>query len=691
MNFIKSAIMGSIIASSFFSPNMDTKSIKNFTDYSIHDGKILNLNNSELNQLEINKEYKLNFNISNKPLSPFVSTVGGSKSDVLYGMVPSKDGGYVIAGHTDSNDKDVKGLFNGGTTDALIAKLDNFGDLVWIKTFGGSLGDVFTKVVKSNDGNGYVASGYSDSKDKDLQGLDSGSYGTGGLLVKYDEEGNRVFAKRYLANDKNNQALQLYSVKPLKEGGYILAGVEGRGAPWVLTDPYDAVLIKVDENGNEKWRRTYGGSYNDMFEMAIESEDGNILAIGRAYSTNGDITSSMAKGHNDAQIIKYNKDGDIIWKKSFGGSGDDSFRDIVPTKDGGSIVVGYTESNNIDLSGIKQNGTARDALIVKFDSQGNVIWKKTLGGSKLEYLLGIEEDSQGNFLTTGFGASNDGDFLNMNNGEEDAIVIKFQDNKSDVNIIWKRTFGGSKAERLRAIVALPDGGYAIAGNTFSNDKGLQDKLKGSDDGMIVKFDNDGGVDFANYDESISRIKYSIDAIYDSGKGNIQNGEIINEQLQINAVKNKEILFKVPRKLGIKEIELSATILDDEDYDISNNQLRIKIPVKHIESIGPELKLSLSSTEITNKSVEISAVAFDEDGVDFIVTPDGSKVFSDNTKYSVNENGMYGFVACNINEECTLKAIDVSNIDKTNPTISISKNPDKEWTNQEVFVDVSAKD
>lgn len=319
------------------------------------------------------------------------------------------------------------------------------------------------------------------------------------------------------------------------------------------------------------------------------------------------------------------------------------------------------------------------------------MWKKTIGGSGQEYLLGIQQDNEGNFVTTGFGSSNDGDFNGMNNGAEDAIVIKLEDKGSTSNIIWKRTFGGSGSERLRAIVSLPDGGYAIAGNTNSTDKEFTDKNRGSDDCMIVKFNKDGLVDFANYDESIETIDYKISAILDSGKQTVLSGGFRDISVPINTSVTKEVSFRIPRIVGIKELELRARIVDDEDDNGSNNESILRIPVNKVITTNPTLNLSLNTYNFTNNNVTITGVASDSFGIEYIITPDGIKMYKNKIEYTVSENGVYTFVAYNYDGLFTIKSINVTNIDKDAPSVEISKSPNEIWTNKSVDATVSATD
>lgn len=664
---------------------------KQDTDFILKDGDIQNTNNASVSELESDMDYKFKFNVENKPLSPFLSMVGGSGSDNLYGMVSTNDSGYLAVGLTWSNDQDIQGYAK-GSQDGLIVKLDSNGKKEWVRTIGGSIDEALTKVTTSTDGDGYVITGYSNSRDGDFANFPVyANGGSGGIFAKYDNDGNRLILKKIYPINPDTEGMLLFSVKPLSDGGYVLAGHEGPGSPTDVNENFDATLIKVDREGNTIWHKKYGGSKAELFESAKESLDGNIIAVGRAYSYDGDITSDMYKGHNDAQIVKYNQNGEIIWKASFGGSDDDSFRDLTMTPDGGCIAVGYSKSVDGDLVGVRGTSNSMDAIIVKYNQHGKVVWKKVVGGAQTDYLLGIEPSVDGDYVMTGFSASTDGDFAGLNHGAEDAMILKIRDNGNSYTDVWTRTFGGSGAERLRGIVTLPDGGYAIAGNSNSTNGVFAGTGKGGDDAMVVKFNQDGAMDYANHDETVDSIEYKINLITDEGVQPYMEGSFERETVRMNTTVGKEVLFRVPRIFGLQEIEIVSRIIDPQDNNKLNNEMVIKMPVKEVNATIPTLTLSSNITTPTNASVTISAVADDYFGIAYIELPDGSRIVGNTVTYNVTENGTYTFVAHSNTGMIKIASILVSNIDKNAPDINIIKNPDVEWSNTDVNVSVSVED
>jgi hypothetical protein len=154
--------------------------------------------------------------------------------------------------------------------------------------------------------------------------------------------------------------------------------------------------------------------------------------------------------------------GQILWQKLYGGSGYEYCTDIQLTDDGGFIVFGYTGSNDGDVSG---NKGYQDYWAVKIDSFGNIQWQKCFGGTENDNGSNILQTSDGNYLMTGSSISNDGD-VSGNNGYKDIWIVKL--NLFGM-ISWQKTFGGSSWEYCRGIWQTNDGGYILAGETYSND------------------------------------------------------------------------------------------------------------------------------------------------------------------------------------------------------------------------------
>ncbi len=178
----------------------------------------------------------------------------------------------------------------------------------------------------------------------------------------------------------------------------------------------------------------------------------------------------------------------IEWQKCFGGT-DNNIGDIAtcarPTSDGGYIVAGYAYSNDGDIT--SPHGNA-DYWIVKLDVNGTMQWQKSLGGSSGEYAYDIKQTNDGGYIVAGWTGSNDGD-VSGNHGWVDYWVVKL----SSTGIIeWQKCYGGTGSDQGRSIQQTTDGGYIVAGFSYSNDGDVSgNHYPDQADYWVIKIDNAG--------------------------------------------------------------------------------------------------------------------------------------------------------------------------------------------------------
>jgi hypothetical protein len=345
------------------------------------------------------------------------------------------------------------------------------------KVYGGSFDDAANSMINSSDG-GYVMVGTTLSNDGDVSGKIGDSETEDGWAIKIDGEGNKVWQK-VLGGFGTDRLL---GITTSSDGGYVMAGFslsnEGDAGP--NHGGSDAWVIKIDGNGNKVWQKSFGGSQYDVFESITKTNDGGYIAAGYTVSDDGDVTG--LHGDYDAWVVKIDGSGNIVWQKTLGGSNHDEASAVTASGDGGYIVVGITNSNDFDVSGL-HGGT--DAWVIKIDGNGNIIWQKTLGGSKDDGLNSIAASSDGGYVLAGATSSNDGDVTGSHDGF-DAWVVKID---RSGNIIWQKTPGGSQFD---AIIRSADGKYVLAGETLSNDGGLNGFHGGNGgDGLVLKIDDSG--------------------------------------------------------------------------------------------------------------------------------------------------------------------------------------------------------
>ena len=345
--------------------------------------------------------------------------------DVVFSsIIETSDKNLVVIGQ--ATNKDVANP----SLDTFVMKCDSQGNQEWIKNFGGSSDDCFQSVVETNDG-GIVAVGYSSSTN---------------------------------------------------------AGFTNKGGS-------DAIIVKYDSNGNQQWVKNFGGSNNDYFKSVIEMSDGGIVAVGSSYSTNAGFTN---KGGSDAIIVKYDSNGNQQWVKNFGGSSHDYFNSVIETSDGGIIAVGNSNSTNAGFT----NKGDYDAVVVKYDKDGNELWVKNFGGINSDYFYSVIETSDKGFVAVGEGWSEDTVFNNK--GDGDAIVVKYD---KDGNQLWVRNFGEGIENIFNSVIETKSGDIIAVGMTA---KFSDNEIGAVVFSSLVKYDKDGNeLGVRNFNKGFCDIFYSI--------------------------------------------------------------------------------------------------------------------------------------------------------------------------------------
>ena len=232
-----------------------------------------------------------------------------------------------------------------------------------------------------------------------------------------------------------------------------------------------------------EWQNSIGGSNTDYATSIQQTVDDGFIVGGYSKSIDGDLTFN--NGNFDYWVSKLDMAGNIIWQKSLGGSEVDYARAIQQTSDGGYIVAGQSYSNNNDVIG---NHGVSDAWVVKLDANGNISWQKCLGGTGDDEAYSIQQTIDGGYIIAGSTTSNDGD-VSFNNGSSDYWIIKLD---ATGNITWEKSLGGSNADNALSIDQTSDGGYIVAGWSFSNNGDVTGN-HGGVDYWIVKLNSTGSI------------------------------------------------------------------------------------------------------------------------------------------------------------------------------------------------------
>jgi hypothetical protein len=340
----------------------------------------------------------------------FQKTYGGANDEFGFSVQQTFDGGFIIVGQTGN-----VGSFN---NDILIIRIDINGDTVWTKTFGNLGDDVGYSVQQTSDG-GFVVAG-------NLDGQNTADI----LLLRIDSYGNLIWSKSFGGNvyDYGNWARQTF------DGGFIVLGSTSSFGAGM----YDAYLIKTDSSGDSLWTKVYGGIDNEWGYCVKQTYDSGFVLSGR--------TSSTLAGDDDGFLIKTNSQGDVIWSKTYGGFSNDAINSVEQTNDGGFIFSGNTSSYSVG---------AYDLYLTKTDSFGNVIWTKTFGGYGFEGDGKVSITSDGGFILEGAYNPTGTQYWDM-------YLIKTDSNG---NLLWSKTFGGSDSDLGYDIKQTNDEGFIFVGAT----------------------------------------------------------------------------------------------------------------------------------------------------------------------------------------------------------------------------------
>jgi hypothetical protein len=370
-------------------------------------------------------------NSANASSAMFSRTYGGAGSDLANCVIETSDGGYALAGYT--------GSFGAGGADFWLVKTDANGNVEWNQTYGGTQDDQAFAVVETQDG-GYSLAGitesfgpagivwlvktdkngvmlwnrtYDESREIEFGSLIETSDGGFVLagnpwgmnpkvfdlwLLKTDADGNVIWQKNYGESVMDFAE----SVVETSDGGYAIGGTTDAGGGG------DFWLVKADVDGNVEWTQKYGAvQEHPNSAVKIEQAYSLIETFDKGFALAG-RTNSFGAGGDDFWLVKTDASGNVDWNQTYGGVGDEWCYSVIEVSDGGYALAGQTKSFGAGWL---------DFWFVKTDVNGNMEWNQTYGGAEAEYANSVIETSDGGFalagVTSSFGA-----------GESDFWLIK---------------------------------------------------------------------------------------------------------------------------------------------------------------------------------------------------------------------------------------------------------------------------
>ncbi len=365
---------------------------------------------------------------------------GGNRMDILWGLVESTDGGYLLGGQSISDLSGDKTEASRGDFDYWIVKTDANGDYLWDRTYGGDSTDILNTLIQTSDG-GYLLGGWS---------ISSG-------WTPADSTGEKSGAVR---------------------GGF------------------DWWVVKIDANGDIEWEQTYGGDgderLNDMFQTA---DGGYVLGGGTGSNISGEVTEP-SRGSTDFWILRIDADGNILDEIRYGGDEADELNEIIPTSDGGLFMGGSSLTLNVSGDKTDPGYGSFDWWVLKTDAIGTIEWQHTFGSDDMENVYSVSQNSVDHFLLGGFSRSADGnDVTDAPKGGFDFWMMYLDPSGAK---LWDRRFGGDADDVMENLFQTNDGGYLLTGHSSTDvDQDKSDPSNGLNDFWVIKTQCNVSVELAD--------------------------------------------------------------------------------------------------------------------------------------------------------------------------------------------------
>lgn len=228
---------------------------------------------------------------------------------------------------------------------------------------------------------------------------------------------------------------EAYDIKKTSDGGFIICGMtesKGRGG-------LDAWVIKLDPQGKLEWDRTYGDKGDEVANSIIQTRDGGYAFIGS--------TTSKGRGRRSVYLVKIDSAGNQQWEAVYGGSKDDVGNGLIETYDGNYAIVGSTRSfgpGNWDI------------WVIKVDTKGNRLWRRTEGGRAIDLGNSIAENPRDSSIVVV------GTTFSYSTGQSDLWLIKIT---KDGRREWRKNYGSTNKDSGNHLTIKSTGEYIIAGST----------------------------------------------------------------------------------------------------------------------------------------------------------------------------------------------------------------------------------
>lgn len=416
---------------------------------------------------------------------------GGKHSDYLFDAQPTPDYGFILAGSSLSKKTGNKTDDGNGDLDYYIWKMDEKGNLDWQKSFGGSGADLLQSIRLTKDG-GFILAGTSDSQ-KGVHKKDSCRGHEDFWIIKLNAKGAEQWQRTIGGSGQELlQSIIPTSDGGYIVGGSSSSNKSGKlhnglddlfGKKENSYGGLDYFVVKLDNKGEIEWQKSYGGQYADELRSIVQARDGGFLLGGSSNSPDSGNKNEKSYGESDYWILKLDQKGEVEWQKTYGGAGDDQLQSVLQSKDGNYLLAGSSSSGT---GGNKNasNGKGSDFWLIKIDPIGEILWQETYDIGKADLLTTIQENADGSLLLGGHAQTEVSDSKKKDReGINDYVLIKTNDKGEEQ---WTQTVGSGGEDILRKAIETRDGGYLLAGTSTGTASRDRNSGQGRNDFWVVK-------------------------------------------------------------------------------------------------------------------------------------------------------------------------------------------------------------
>ncbi len=370
---------------------------------------------------------------------------------------------------------------NGGSpsadNDVYVIRINDIGDTLWTRTYGGTQNEIGYRIRQTCDG-GFIVAGFSNSDDGQVQ---SGNNGDDFWVFKIDADGNMEWERAMggLLIEWAYDVVQTrdggYAVT-----GFARSGADGgyvHGIKSIGTSDY--WVVKLNNAGDTVWTKTYGSSGADEARALLETNDGNLIIAGVTGTQDGDVDTTF--GFLDIWLLEIDgNNGNIVQSKVIGGYRGEDVEEIIKTSDENYLLVGHTNtSDSGDISDSIYGFS--DVWVVKLDENLNIIWDQTLGGDQTDYGYSVVESCDGYLVAARTESPTaSGEKTENNPPSNFASYWLVELDKNTGAFVWDKTIGaasaGSQSDWLTAMDISANGyNYIMVGHSKSDSSSLGDK------------------------------------------------------------------------------------------------------------------------------------------------------------------------------------------------------------------------